>query len=82
VISYKDIAFQIFLTVTKSLITVTYKWRDWTKQTTLVMHDVIAGLHCWQYWTKFLLYPRNGQINKQINIARITGLTQAWKTLQ
>jgi len=30
-------------------------------------HDVTAGLHCWQYWTKFLLYPQMAvQINKLI----------------
>jgi len=39
-------------------------------------------LHCWQYWTKFLLYTQNGHINKQTNIARITHLIWARKTLQ
>jgi len=36
---------------------------------TCVRHDVTTGLHCWEYWTKLLLYPQNGHMNKQTNIA-------------
>jgi len=34
-------------------------------------HDVIAGLHCWKYCTKFFLYSQNGHM---AIIAHITQL--------
>jgi len=70
-------------TVAKPLTTVTFYLMAWlNKADDSVRHDVTAGLHYWQYWTKFLLYPRNGHIHTLTNIARITCVIQARKTLQ
>jgi len=69
VISYKDTALQIISYSRQAAYNcyllpngVTEQTRPSMHQTTRVRHDVTAGLHCWQYWTKFLLYPQNGHI--------------------
>jgi len=77
VISYRDIAPQTFFYISQAAYncTVTNYLMAWlNKADDTRQHDVTAGLHCWQNWTKFLLYPQNGYTNKRTNIARITRL--------
>jgi len=75
VISLKNIAPQIFFTVAKPLSTVTHYLIAW-------LNKADDRRKTWRHrWpvlltilNKILLYPQNGHINKQTNIARITRL--------
>jgi len=74
-ISYIDIALQIISYSSQAAYNCYLLSNGVNKADDSVRHDVTAGLRCWQYWTKFLLYPRNSHISKQTHIAHITQKT-------